>query len=129
MRYALAAALILFAAPATAEPWAKHPDLGRSETDMTETPDAGPSGERTAKAYFERLEGMGFSCDAADTALRKVLIKCDDRRGHTIVYRGQFVGVGYLELDQATVDGRRLDKGGLVNHQTSVWNGELRIAR
>lgn len=128
MRYALAVAVMLAAVPAVAGPWAQHPDLSRSQVPMADNPDEGPSGDRFAKGYFERLDRLGFACDATDTAGRHVTIDCQNGRGNTIAYRGQFVGAGYLQIQSATVDGRPLSKPALINHQTSVWNGELRSA-
>lgn len=126
MRCALALAVMLAAAPAAAEPWAQHSDLSRPLVPMADNPDEGPSGDRFAKGYFERLDRLGFACDATDTAGRHVTIDCRNGRGNTIAYRGQFVGAGYLQIQSATVDGRPLSKPALINHQTSVWNGELR---
>jgi hypothetical protein len=126
MRYAPAAAFLVMVAPAAAEPWNRHPDLSREIVPMAESSDEGPSGERNAKGYFERLDRAGFRCDAEDKAARRVVIQCDNGRGHSISYRGAFVGAGYLDLTEATVDGRRLSKPELVAHQSSVWNGELR---
>ncbi len=128
MRYALAVVVMLTAGSASAAQWSQHPDLSREQVPMADNPDEGPSGDRTAKGYFERLDRLGFACDATDTARRHVTIDCRNERGNTIAYRGQFVGAGYLQIQSATVDGRPLSKPALVNHQTSVWNGELRSA-
>ena len=126
MRYALAAALLLIASSASAEPWTQHPDLSRDAVPMAESPDEGPSGERNARGYFERLDRAGFNCDAQDKAARRVVIQCSNGRGNSLTYRGEFVGAGYLDLTEATVDGHRLSKLELIRHQSGVWSGELR---
>lgn len=93
---------------------------------MAESLDEGPSGERNAKGYFERLDRAGFRCDVQDKAPRRIVIQCSNSRGNSIAYRGEFVGAGYLDLTEATVDGRRLSKPELISHQSGVWSGELR---
>lgn len=128
MRYAVAVAVaaLLTAVPAYARPWATHPYLNRPEIGLAESPDEGPSGERTVVGYFEKLDRSGFACDAQDAAARRIKIVCANKRGNTIAYSGQFVGAGYLDITQATINGRRLNKAELISHQTVVWNGDLR---
>lgn len=125
MRYAFAA-LLLMASSASAEPWTQPPDLSRDVDSMAESPDKGPSGERDAKGYFERLDRAGFNCDAQDKAPRRIVIQCSNGRENSLTYRCEFVGAGYLDLAEATVDGHRLSKSELIRHQSGVWSGELR---
>jgi hypothetical protein len=63
---------------------------------MAESPDEGPSGERNAKGYFERLDRAGFNCDTQDKAARQIVIQFSTGRGKSLTYRGAFVGAGYL---------------------------------
>lgn len=124
MRYVLAAAIVIGSTVPSfvnALPWEKHPLLSFPNTPMTEAPGDGLVGDRTARAYFEKLDQAGYRCDAQDKPARHIHIVCRNADRNTLDYDGQFVGAGYLELDRVKVDGKPLSRTGSIVHQDRVY--------
>lgn len=108
-------------------PWESHPQLSWPATPLSVVGRDG-SAENVGHvvAFFREIASMGFRCDARDApGTREVTVSCR-RSGaapRQLMYRGSFVGAGYLVLERLDIDGRRLGERETGRHVRQVLDG------
>lgn len=108
--------------------WERHPQLSWPATPLSVVgSDGSTENAGEVVGFFREIASMGFRCDARDSqGSREVTVSCQ-RSGaapRQLVYKGSFVGAGYLVLERADIDGRRLGERETGRHVRQVLDGK-----